>query len=137
MAGLTKTCPTEFLNLETNIEPLRLRYEKITMDRYLRLPETGSRRQLAEGVVSQRLKTRMSQSNQHLTASLLIYIPNPPTPRTTFIYHPSIHHLSSGQSKKILSIRLRRICTRLTDYDKNCKDFVNYCAHPGYAKNLS
>ena len=62
MAGLTKTCPNEFLNLETNIEPLRLRYEKndeITMDGYLRLPETDSRRQLAEIAVPQRLKTRI------------------------------------------------------------------------------
>ena len=62
MAGLTKTCPNEFLNLETNIKPFRLRYEKndeITMDRYLRLPETDSRRQLAEIAVPQRLKTRI------------------------------------------------------------------------------
>ena len=47
MAGLTKTCTNEFLNLRTNIEPLRTRYEKndeITMNRYLRLPETDIRR---------------------------------------------------------------------------------------------
>ena len=62
MAGLTKTCPTEFLKLETNIDPLRLRYKKndeITMDICLRLPETDSRQKLAERVVPQKQKTKI------------------------------------------------------------------------------
>ena len=61
IAGLNKTCPVDFLHLETNLEPINLRLEKlddIIWDRYARLPETDSRRQLLDQHVPPRLKTR-------------------------------------------------------------------------------
>ena len=62
IAGLFKTCPEDFLHLETGIKPLKYRYEDnddITWDRYARLPESDQRRQLQlhEGPI--RLKTRL------------------------------------------------------------------------------
>ena len=61
MAGLTKTCPEEFLNLETGVEPLAMRFlkiDEITHDKYSRLPPDDSRYQLINTNVPPRLKTR-------------------------------------------------------------------------------
>ena len=61
MAGLTKTCPEEFLNLETGVEPLAMRFlkiDEITHDKYSRLPPDDSRNQLINTNVPPRLKTR-------------------------------------------------------------------------------
>jgi len=47
IAQLARTCPVDFLRLETNIEPLANRLEKIDMvlwDKYQRLPEDDPRR---------------------------------------------------------------------------------------------
>ena len=66
-AGLAKTCPHEFLWLETNIEPIRLRLQKndeILWDKYRRLPETDDRFQLTEKNVPSRLKTRAGWRNK-------------------------------------------------------------------------
>ena len=125
MAGLTKTCPNEFLNLETNIEPLRLRYEKndeITMDRYLRLPETDSRRQLAERAVPQRLKTRIgwrtkTQKNTEEAkigkiARAEVTPPLPPWMRhdnLTIAYTPLKKKKSDYQPEELKSIALQKI----------------------------
>ena len=60
-AGLAKTCPNDFVYLETNVEPLEMRYEKndaILRDKYLRLPEDDYRRQMAEKDIPMRLTTR-------------------------------------------------------------------------------
>ena len=49
VGNLYKTCPEEFLHLETGVEPLSHRYKQnddITWDRYSRLPETDQRRVL-------------------------------------------------------------------------------------------
>ena len=62
VAGLYKTCPQDFLHLETNVKPLKFRYENnddITWDKYARLPETDQRRQLQLKEVEPRLKTRL------------------------------------------------------------------------------
>ena len=62
VAGLFKTCPQDFLHLETNAKPLKFRYENnddITWDKYVRLPETDQRRQLQLKDVEPRLKTRL------------------------------------------------------------------------------
>ena len=61
MAGLAKTCPIDFLRLETGVEPIAEKLDKndnITWDRYKRLPLTDARRQLVEKDIPARLKTR-------------------------------------------------------------------------------
>ena len=62
VAGLYKTCPEDFLHLETGVKPLKYRYEDnddITWDRYARLPEYDQRRQLQVREAPIRLKTRL------------------------------------------------------------------------------
>ena len=62
IAGLHKDCPVDFLHLETGIEPLRNRYEKIDdilWDKYQRLPECDQRKQLVTAKAPTRLKTRL------------------------------------------------------------------------------
>ena len=59
---MAKTCPTDFLHLETQMEPLKDRYDKnddITWDRFARLPNNDSRYQLLANRVPTRLKTRL------------------------------------------------------------------------------
>lgn len=61
IASLTKTCPIDFLHLETNLEPIKFRLQKlddITWDRYARLPPDDSRNKLLQRDVPPRLKTR-------------------------------------------------------------------------------
>jgi ribonuclease HI len=61
IAGLYKTCPVDFLRLETNIEPLRDRFlknDEILFDKYLRLPRTDSRRRLVDTIAPTRLLSR-------------------------------------------------------------------------------
>ena len=63
IAGLHKDCPVDFLHLETGIEPLNNRYEKIDdvlWDKYQRLPETDQRKQLVTAKAPIRLKMRLS-----------------------------------------------------------------------------
>ena len=62
VAGLFKTCPEDFLHLETGVKPLKYRYEDnddITWDRYARLPAHDQRRQLQLREAPIRLKTRL------------------------------------------------------------------------------
>jgi len=61
IGGLAKTCPVDLLRLETNLEPLKTRMEKIdeiTWDKYKRLPESDARRKLVDEDVPPRLKSR-------------------------------------------------------------------------------
>ena len=61
IAGLAKTCPVDFLHLETGVEPIECRLDKndqITWERYARLPASDSRRQLIEKDIPPRLKSR-------------------------------------------------------------------------------
>ena len=61
IAGLAKTCPVDFLHLETGLEPLKLRFEKnddIIWDRYERLPPTDPRNQMINAQPPIRLATR-------------------------------------------------------------------------------
>ena len=61
IAGLAKTCPIDFLHLETGIEPVAVRLAKndeITWDRYERLPEDDARNQLIKKEHPTNLKTR-------------------------------------------------------------------------------
>jgi len=61
MASLASRCPTDFIHLETGIEPLCVRMEKndlIMRDKYRRLPEDDERRRLLEKVAPVSLKTR-------------------------------------------------------------------------------
>ena len=58
---LAKTCPVDFLHLETRLEPLDVRFRKlddITWDRYDRLPADDSRKQLLCHHAPPRLTTR-------------------------------------------------------------------------------
>ena len=67
IAGLAKTCPVDFLHLETGIEPLQVRYIKndmVTYERYARLPVDDPRRQLIEKNAPTRLKTRLGWRQQ-------------------------------------------------------------------------
>ena len=51
VAGLYKTCPVDFLRLEANVEPLKVRYRKndeIMYDKYKRLPVQDARRMLVD-----------------------------------------------------------------------------------------
>ena len=62
IAGLTATCPVDFLHLETNIEPLKLRFKKncvLLRERYRRLKSSDPRRRMLEKQTTLRLKTRM------------------------------------------------------------------------------
>jgi len=62
VAGLYKTCPVDFLRLETNVEPLNdrlLKNDEILFDKYLRLPKNDSRRALVDNAKpTTRLGTR-------------------------------------------------------------------------------
>ena len=67
IAGLYKDCPVDFLHLETGIEPLINRYEKIDdilWDKYQRLPEHDQRKQLVTAKAPTRLKTRLGWRKQ-------------------------------------------------------------------------
>ena len=67
IASLTKTCPVDFLHLETNLEPIAFRFKKlddITWDRYARLPASDSRNQLLREHVPPRLTTRHGWRNE-------------------------------------------------------------------------
>jgi ribonuclease HI len=67
IGGLAKTCPVDFLRLETNVEPLSHRQKKIdeiTWDRYKRLPTSDARRRLVDDDVPPRLKTRPGWRNE-------------------------------------------------------------------------
>ena len=58
IAGLMKTCPVEFLRLETNLEPLQMRLEKndvILWDRYRRLQEEDERNEMLRKDVPARI----------------------------------------------------------------------------------
>ena len=58
---IAKGCPIDFLRLESNVEPLSVRLQKndeILWDKYERLPETDSRKQLIQIHVPPRLTTR-------------------------------------------------------------------------------
>ena len=69
--NLAKTCPEDFLHLETGIEPIKQRWEKnddITWDRYARLPDEDPRKQLLyKKVPPPRVKTRLGW--RHTTGS--------------------------------------------------------------------
>ena len=61
MTRLAKTCPKDFLRLETGTEPLKVRMEKnssIMWEKYVRLPAEDERKKMLEKKVNQRLKTR-------------------------------------------------------------------------------
>ena len=70
IAGLTASCPVDFLHLETGIEPIRDRFEKnnkLMRERHLRMPQDDPRRQLMEKKATVKLKTR--QGLRHATES--------------------------------------------------------------------
>ena len=61
IAGLYKTTPAEFLHLETNIEPIQDRLNKLDIlyrDKYTYLPSDDKRRQLLDPKAPNRLATR-------------------------------------------------------------------------------
>lgn len=67
IAGLAQTCPKEFLRLETDIDPLNLRFAKndlILWDKYKRLPDTDERHRMASNSTTPRLTTRFGWSHQ-------------------------------------------------------------------------
>ena len=62
IAGLSKTCPQDFLHLETGLEPIKSRFKKLDMltwDRYARLPPEDSRHKMLDRAIPPRLKTRI------------------------------------------------------------------------------
>ena len=61
ISGLTKTCPVDFLHLETNLDPIADRLTKndhILWDRYERFPANDSRKKLVAEQMPTRLKSR-------------------------------------------------------------------------------
>ena len=61
IAGLAKTCPNDFVHLETGIDPLKDRFEKnidIAYERYARLDTDDQSRRLMEKKVPERIQTR-------------------------------------------------------------------------------
>ena len=71
VAGLTATCPTDFLHLETGVEPVQLRLQKrsiLLRERYRRFKPYDSRRQLLEKKRPVRLTTRLGW--RHMVQSL-------------------------------------------------------------------
>ena len=70
IAGLTASCPVDFLHLETGIEPIRDRFaknNKLMRERHLRMPQDDPRIQLMEKKATVKLKTR--QGLRHATES--------------------------------------------------------------------
>ena len=62
VGNLYKTCPVDFLHLETDVVPLNHRFKQnddITWDRYQRLPDTDQRKILVNTDAQTRLKTRL------------------------------------------------------------------------------
>ena len=60
--GSAATCPTDFLHLDANIEPIRerlIKNDQLLRQRYMRLPRQDPRRKLAEKKGNIRLKTRL------------------------------------------------------------------------------
>ena len=73
VAGLTKTCPQDFLHLETGLDPISTRLEKnsqLLWERYSRLEEEDPRKiMITKDVPPPRLKSR--QGFRHKTAELM------------------------------------------------------------------
>ena len=66
IAGLYKTCHVDFLRLETNLEPLNIRMDKIDriqQEKYNRLPDHDDRRKLLNPDAPSRLTTREGWSH--------------------------------------------------------------------------
>ena len=62
IVGLAATCPRDFLHLEANIQPLKLRFKKnsiLLRERYRRLKSKDPRRRLLEKKATVRLKSRL------------------------------------------------------------------------------
>jgi hypothetical protein len=107
IAGLNKTCPVDFLHLETNLEPINLRLEKlddIIWDRYARLPETDSRRQLLDQHVPPRLKTRTGWRTETAKrmGNLVMCrgIGTPPLEPWLLLSHVSVEHVTLEKKKE-------------------------------------
>ena len=67
VAGLTATCPVDFLHLETNVEPLKDRFRKnnlLLREKYKRLPIKDPRRKMLDKESKIRLKTRQGWRHQ-------------------------------------------------------------------------
>ena len=62
ISGLPKTCPQDFLHLETNLDPIAVRLAKndqILWDKYERLPTNDSRKELTTKQIPSRLTSRI------------------------------------------------------------------------------
>jgi len=58
-----------------------------------------------------------------------------PTSAQNYLHRSSFHPPSLIRSiPKTQFIRLRRICTKLIDYDRNCQDFIQHFMRRGYAE---
>ena len=76
IVGLTATCPRDFLHLEANVEPLKLRYAKnniLLRERYKRYPPSDPRKHLLEKKASVRLQSRLGWRHQVLKEQPLEY----------------------------------------------------------------
>ena len=76
IVGLTATCPRDFLHLEANVEPLKLRYAKnniLLRERYKRYPPSDPRKRLLEKKASVRLQSRLGWRHQVLKEQPLEY----------------------------------------------------------------
>ena len=105
IAGLYKTCPIDFLRLETNIEPLALRYQKndaILYDKYMRLPDTDSRKAMATAHFPSRLDTRFGWRNtvmDNVIDGILRDETTPPTPPWRDLPNLSVEFLELDRRK--------------------------------------
>ena len=67
VAGLAQGCPSDFLSLETDVEPLANRMEKIDeilREKYQTLPDKDPRKEMITKKVKTRLKTRLGWRNK-------------------------------------------------------------------------
>ena len=115
MAGLTKTCPEEFLNLETGVEPLAMRFlkiDEITHDKYSRLPPDDSRNQLINTNVPPRLKTREGfrwKTEGRTNKNIKRDTTTPPTPPWRHMPNLSVRYVRlEGKKKDIPPEQLKR-----------------------------
>lgn len=115
MAGLTKTCQEDFLNLETGVEPLAVRFKKIdeiTYDKYARLPTEDSRSQLINKSIPPRLKTRAGwrhETVERVNKDIKRDITTPPTAPWRNMAQLNVQYVSlDGRKRDIAPEQLKQ-----------------------------
>ena len=136
IAGLTATCPIDFLHLETNIEPLKLRLEKnsiLLRERYRRLNARDPRREMLEENATVRLKTRlgwrqMVQNQQEMNYKVEELKPPLPPWRETGLTFEEIKlekkkgEYSAEELRRLTEARIKDLDTEVVIYTDGSTD---------------